>query len=414
MKRICLFLLLFLSVFAGCQNSSDDDDPESPSGQAQDDDDDNDNNDDDNDDNNDNNDTTVDPNEGWATGYNCRAGIGFVTHYQNEKWALETLPEQTERVYLYALSFPTKTQGWAVGSVRRDDIGLPIAGLILRYENGEWLQEETPARETGWSVHDIHMLNTREGWAIGGDSATNGDLLMHYIDGAWQFVEAPALENAWHLESIHVWSDQFGHAAGYYDATYPDLRRGLMLVYDGVSWQEEELPEVAGSWTLNAVVFNDEAEGWAAGFGNEFYAPVILHYFDGAWRQEDWVGEDNTCGEFGFSASFSFIDRQNGWLVESENVAARYAQDGWHDELPNIQQIVLHASSYFNSVATISAMEMWAVGASMYTVVEPMDKTIGLILHFDKGEWKRVVLPDIDFNDDAYWELTDVAFPLAD
>jgi hypothetical protein len=172
--------------------------------------------------------------DGWAMGRQIAATANggssddptYVLHYTGGRW----VPVQTPiRAWISAIKMLSSTDGWAIGTrvyhydgrswreihmpvstqfnaiaaVSPHDIWiagdsspyLPPNGrsVILHFDGRGWFQQSTPSRLENFSIQDISMISSKDGWAIGSatpasDPAGNvppTGVVLRYKDGVW-------------------------------------------------------------------------------------------------------------------------------------------------------------------------------------------------------------------------------------
>ena len=280
------------------------------------------------------------PGQGWAIGADL-TGVGFATaqisgiilKLQGDNWIEQTPPVSLNNWNLRDLHFPTVDSGWIVGE--DDDNG---RGLILRYRDGSWLQEEVPdPGYTDWELYGVHFLNATEGWAVGG-AGREGAVILHYQNGIWQNAgdaellaghtllsvyavasndvwaggfkegelgEISASRKAWGAFEIHYQGNQweqvsrplllrnvfaedyhfFSPQEGWMIGRFPESvdGRGYLVQWNGKKWKDEKLDKVSKNWGLYAGAFADPKTGWVVGWNMKKDTGVLLELKKGKW-----------------------------------------------------------------------------------------------------------------------------------
>ena len=210
---------------------------------------------------------------------------------------------------------------------------------------------------------DLAMVSDNEGWAIGSDAANAGHgVIFHYSHDQWLQMSAPGGVGA--FASIAMLSASDGWIVG---------AQGLILHYDGQSWQSVQSPVHT---PLGSIAMVSPTEGWAV--GND-----LLHYSHGAWTR--------VAGCPDFLSQFQMLSSTEGWAVGSRHIW-HYVNNAW------IPSIVRNANSgaHFKtppnypftqpqalSISMLSSSEGWAVGPGQENM-----------LHYQKGQWQPAQSPD--------------------
>lgn len=196
---------------------------------------------------------------------------------------------------------------------------------------------------------------------------------------------------------------------------------GRVLRYAGGRWTVfGSLGDAYPAWkfklrTVCAPAADDVWVGGEVDAGTE--APHLFHYTAGGWTRVDlpmqtdvfdlyfdgpawgWAGGDNALFYYDGNAwvpfgpvrawSFSFVDRQTGWLCALDNGGSEvYRWDGalwWLEALDFPREY-----GYFSHVSGVAADDAWLTGA----VTRPGTYTTGVIYHYDGGGWRSVAAPE--------------------
>lgn len=157
-----------------------------------------------------------DSNDGWAAGASGSAGAA--AHYDGATWTAVTLPEIASPWELQGVSFPSITQGWAVGQVQITTTKEEshYEGVILHYASGVWSIVAPPAVSGDWYLEDVCFPTATQGWAVGTNLSTGGGVILHYSSGSWKN-ETPDIAGSsdWSLACVSFWNAARGWAAGY-------------------------------------------------------------------------------------------------------------------------------------------------------------------------------------------------------
>lgn len=191
-------------------------------------------------------------------------------------WTAETLPTELET--LYALAFPEAEAGWAAGSAT-DPLSGKLRGKVMQYSAGAWTAAILPELTQPWELLDIAVTSNGEVWAAGYSSdeeaLTRTGVLLHYDGATWQSEALPSVSGDWRLESLSMPETGTGWVCG----TDHIGKCGVMLCLKEGSWQEEALPAPAGdNWTLTGLSMVDAFSGWAVGYDNANNVILLYEY----------------------------------------------------------------------------------------------------------------------------------------
>lgn len=170
---------------------------------------------------------------------------------------------------------------WAVGS----------NGVMLRLEDGRWVEKERISDSDLQSVRVFMDGDVARGWIAGGQCTHGGECInttLKLTDGSWTVKSAPRPP----LTSIEVGPDGGWGVGGYVGAA---LRRN-----DGTSWSEAESPVYDPLWAIDIV---ESGEGWVVGSKG-----TILHLVAGEWAVEDSGIDSNLNG-------IAMRNDGSGWAV---------------------------------------------------------------------------------------------------
>ncbi len=253
--------------------------------------------------------------DGWAIASNTQLyNPGLILHYDGKSWTEQPLPailgaSTQDNKGFGGLAMISPTEGWVIGDWHG---GSPAQiGIILHYVHGQWTIQDSIDNA---SISSISMLSATDGWAVGyttADTPTNASgtpppsngqppstitihpLLLHYTRGKWvpvtnlldgQFSTGALIAMASAKDGWMISSDPV-----------------VMLHYNGQRWLPVPTPAMPKSSFLfiTRLVMLSPTEGWAVGFNSpaarpetvqghtiyfpEGFAPLILHYHNGAW-----------------------------------------------------------------------------------------------------------------------------------
>jgi len=132
--------------------------------------------------------TMVGPNDGWACMRNVPRDTPVPSTLMRWNGTLWYFYE-THQMGCQAISMPSATDGWLLGS----------SGNLLHFDGIAWTEVRSPTTE---GLRDIDMIDASDGWAVGGSTA------LHYDGLAWREAPVPGLAIALGVDFVsptHGW-----------------------------------------------------------------------------------------------------------------------------------------------------------------------------------------------------------------
>lgn len=247
----------------------------------------------------------------------------FILHYQRQsgQWVVSEMLAATGGDFITAIAMVSPTEGWAVGGEGATN------ALILHYQHGQW--SALPEHPRG-QLDAIAMVAPDEGWAVGTDVG-GGSIMLRYSHGAWSPVSVPQVGA---LDTIAMYSADSGWAAG-----------GGILRYANGAWTQAAFTPPLGA-PISDIVAPAPDEAWAAG-------ATIYHYQFGKWSAASVPSNASISG-------IAMDSSTSGWAVgdpvgTATSVLWRYENGAWTAVNSPTRQPLL-------SVASVSPREVWAVG----------------------------------------------------
>lgn len=265
--------------------------------------------------------------------------MGDLMHWDGRTWTRVSYPT-TVHLKIYDLAFTASDNGWMVAgtSFNRPDHHLGLAyhwdghawkqmgagfndqllgitaigeqawavgenNLIVHWDGTEWTEMDNPVRQPnapapGMQLVEISMISPEEGWAVGGNVFGNTQgVIMHYRQDVWKLEydtgEVPAM-----IGSVTMVSPTLGWATGMRDqpwtpvgalspnqawAAYGGLEsatspRGMLLRWDGKTWQQEKRASIFGKVTAAS-----QWDAWVSGEN-------LLHWDGTSWKSVELPG----------------------------------------------------------------------------------------------------------------------------
>ena len=146
-----------------------------------------------------------------------RPGEGLVLRGSGDTLSPDALPESPGLL--------RGVQGFSDGTI----VAVGEAGVILRWEGGQWQTEPSP---TDQDLHGVWGPAPDTLWAVGGNGTDAGQAtILHYREGAWEVVTLPPIARTGVFAFYGVW----GSAS---DDIYAVGQWGVILRFDGTAWED--------------------------------------------------------------------------------------------------------------------------------------------------------------------------------
>lgn len=277
------------------------------------------------------------PSDVWTVGGDVGNGEGpLVLHYDGSQW--ETLNSNTEGTLWWVY-------GFREGPIFMGGVG----GVIVRYEDGEFTEMDTPGSDT---VYGIWGVAPDDLWAVGGASESEGGFAWHFDGDRWTAEPTLPGEVA---ESAAIWK-VYGTASD--DAWFVGSN-GVSLHWDGSALSSGDTGVGSSLFTVHA------AGGRYAAVGG--LATGIIVEYDG----DEWIDATPDPQPVGLSG-VCLDDAGNGFAVGA--FAGVYERDdhGWHE-----LDTGLALDSNLHAVWLDSTGGVWAAGGQTYS--EPL--TDGVLVY---------------------------------
>ncbi len=310
--------------------------------------------------------------DGWAVGDDDPVGkqTAMLLHYTGVRWEQVALPKGLDpTVSLNGISMISASEGWAVGSIWPDTSATSATNkaVLLHYTHGAWnvVPNTFSSELTG-----VFMRTASDGWIAGGGQ--NGGLLLHYDGASWQQVTDPALTGlsvgtVAPVSASDVWITAIG----------PEVNgmrpASSILHFNGRTWVAVALP--LGNAALSRIVMVSANEGWAVGGycgcgtargSSSGPGSLILHYQNGVWSEV--TNPSHPLSQYLFDVAMS--SPTEGWAAGFGGALLHYSGGAWTvTKGPTTRGIL--------SLSLTSETDGWAVGDQ------------GTILQLQYGAWSR-------------------------
>ncbi len=204
-------------------------------------------------------------------------------------------------------------------------------------------------------LNGVFFLNPNLGYAVG------CEYILKYDGGAWEIdYEYPVQEGKISAGFYDIWfnAPDDGWVIGSWYDDGNKVRKGLIMRYDGVKWQEME--NIPSSIDWRCVFFLDKNNGWVGGYG-------IARWYGDEWHYETNVG---------FITDMYFNSPTDGWAVAMHGERI-YHYDGssWtrvHDDAWGIE---------LYSIFFTSPDHGWAAGSDC------ISGTQSNLMKYGNGKW---------------------------
>jgi hypothetical protein len=299
----------------------------------------------------------------WAVGNYTSAGINrtLALHWNGSTWSSVAIANMgTSNNYLTGVTAVAANNVWAVGSYESGGVRKT---LTIRWNGTSWAVVSSPNQGTANNLlQAVSAVSASDVWAVGNyySSPAYRTLAMHWNGTAWSVVASSNLNSADnYLYGVAGVSATDGWAVGYYeDGT---AYRTMMLRYSGGSWVPASSPNVGT---------ND----------NELFAVSAVSASD-AWA----VGQYTDDGLDGLLRALSLHWTGSAWSVVPSANGER-------------------AANRLNSVAAVSANDVWAVG-----MTTSVSTSKSLVEHWDGSAWSIVPSPNPSVDTNELYGVTVVA-----
>ncbi|MBN1890422.1 MAG: VCBS repeat-containing protein, partial [Thermoflexales bacterium] len=313
----------------------------------------------------------IGPHNAWIVGGVWYPPLSLIKYTNDGGVTWSQWTSETEG-FLHDADFVDEQTGWAVGT----------SGTILHTTDGgqTWNSQQTT---TTLTLRDVEFIDAQTGWIAGDDAwryeeQGSNHIILNTTDGGatWQTQHTG---NGSGLRAVTFIDLYNGWAVGQSDAGYMILDTG-----DGGATWNMQIGGSSGD-VLEDVTFVNSQVGWAVGSHHDaecYYSrcPFMVHTRDGGvtWNNVPINGYCNTYYFWTLDA-VDFVDENNGWAVGSlgsnSSGFALHTQDGgnsWICEIRDTTQEKIAfnfldvTTSDFNTVWIIESVDRWYTGAGIF------------------------------------------------
>ncbi len=240
--------------------------------------------------------------DGWATDVTVidgRYNRGFIYHWNGDQWVIS----RGEGAFIDALSVVPGSNGLSVYAAG-------WWGEIWHWNGTIWSIQNTTAC---FMLYDIDMLSDTDGWAVGGLQCTGDEsgVILHWDGVSWQQVSGPDIGYYYHsveaVASDNVWIVGGG---------------GTILHWNGVAWSTVISPTTNRLYDISMVPGTNGMQGWVIG-----QAGTILY-----WNGSEF---NNVSSPTSYDLNaIEVLSATDGWAVGSNGTILRYTFIGNKTFLP--------------------------------------------------------------------------------
>jgi hypothetical protein len=294
--------------------------------------------------------------------------------WDGHRWTIvPTPPLATTKAQLNSVDAVSSTDVWAVGSSLDTSCGLCDRTLIEHWDGASWRIVPSPNPGMANILEGVAAASAKDVWAVGYQWISWSDwipLLLHYDGTSWSAIDQSHLPRG-RLASVFARSRDDVWAVGWI-GTIPNIE-GLVLRWNGTSWQRLPFPTEPYGWTLLrgvSVIAADDA--WAVGCVQDYNQ---WGHVESRARSYHWDGSSWTAvlpGVYGRDSRVSDV-----WARATDDVWAVGAGQTGLDQ--TFRYVTLHwdgvswsnvdnqNQGVLNAVSGSSNADVWAVGFGFVT-----------------------------------------------
>jgi len=253
-------------------------------------------------------------------------------------------------------------------------------------------------------VTALSAVSTNDVWATGsftipGTQTSNG-LIQHWDGSRWSIVPSPNPgSRSYFIKAVSAVSTNDVWAVGFTADKNGNNHRTLTEHWDGSQWSIVSSPNAGNQDNfLDGTVAVSTNNVWAVGLGinSSGGSTLILH-----WNGTQWsvVPSPNPGSTFYFQTEARAVSANDIWSVGAavnNNGVFQTLIEHWNGTQWNIvpSPNVGSNNNFLNSVTTVSATDVWAVGTSSNK--SNNDRT--LTMHWNGSRWRIVPSPNVGTN----------------
>lgn len=238
----------------------------------------------------------LDATTGWAVSY------GSILHLEQRFWKrFASLPD---RYMAHAISLEDAQHGWIVGEEWTSNSPFSAKVVIMRYAGGQWFPMGADIRHKDGSVGPLNgKLNDVVAFpgfalAIGQQFTSNirltAPILLSFNGSEWRDITPDGWKYG-SLASLSMTSANEGWLTGAL-GELPNSARPVIMHYRDGDWTEEQIIGISESaYSLKQIIMRDNGDGWAV---YSAYAPPcspehLLRFRGGIWavQQHEYASQ---------------------------------------------------------------------------------------------------------------------------
>ncbi|MBK8900665.1 MAG: hypothetical protein IPM53_05765 [Anaerolineaceae bacterium] len=323
-------------------------------------------------------------------------------------WSIVSSPNVNGRSNLLNAITAVSTQDlWAVGEHRTANVS-NVQTLTMHWNGASWTIVPSPNPDPNRNrLAGVAALSASDVWAVGEQGGSTGpnwsSLILHWDGSTWSTVAAPTLSpGTSELRDVAAVAANDVWAVGAASSPATDWwDQPLVLHWNGISWSSVPVPSFGTTAELNGITAVAPNDIWAVGTTLESnWKTLILHWDGAAWTR---ISSPN-LGSFGnYLYDVEAISATDVWAVGSANngsstLAMRWNGSSWSIvPSPNGTARAGINRNGLNSLAAVSANNIWAVGVQAYSTIgsagQPIYLGYALIEHWNGSAWQEVPAP---------------------
>jgi hypothetical protein len=313
---------------------------------------------------------------------------------------------------LDGIAIESACDAWVVGSQNGSGIG---ATLTEHWNGTTWTVVPSPAPGSSSQLRSVRGTSASDVWAVGSyfDDTANmrKTLILHWDGNAWTQVASPSpggTDNE--LFGVRAVSGTDAWAVGY-DGTSGSTDQTLILHWGGNAWKQVASPSPGTAGTvLEAVAATSSTDAWAVGssFTASTEKTLTLHWNGHKWAQVASPNRGTNDELFAVRGTSSTDTWAVGLSViggVDQTLALHWNGSTW-TRVTTPDPGGSGVSNDLVGVAGTAANDTWAVGSTGPSGPSGSAKAITrnstLILHWDGSHWTRVPSPGAGISSDLF------------
>jgi hypothetical protein len=279
----------------------------------------------------------------WAVGSSASGTLS--EHWDGSGWRVVPTPNgSTSDDFLRGVAGTAANDVWAVGSA---DVGKPYPqSLIEHWDGSTWsLSSSAGANLHGdGNLYGVAAITPTDAWAVGA-------YIAHWDGASWSVTPQPQFQFSDYYTTLGVAavaSNDVWAVGGVTTTSCGDLLPALIEHWDGAKWTQ--IPNLPGG-ILRSISAVSATDIWAVGGG------LVLH-----WDGKKWSPATSGLAKDSALVGVSARAAADVWAIDAGHTSMQH----WNGNAWTATQAKCSASLAcgLNSLAIVSAVEAWAVGAT--------------------------------------------------